>query len=205
MNAHPKVIDCFSELRGEFRAAREAKGWTQQNLGDRLGVHWITISKIERGVIGLSRNWIARLSEALGLHVNIDVQSITLGDEIRVARKAKRFRQANVADQLGVTVQAVSQWERDETIPSGINLLKLCGLLGIDLPHGAALNIPDQNVSRLPDLQEQIEEISAFLHALDKIGDGIGGSDGYAVSAVALNAKSMAENVLDALLAMGAK
>ena len=123
---------------------------------------------------------------------------IGIGGLIRAARKAKDLGQADIADQLGVTVQAVSQWERSETMPSGINLLKLSGILGIELPHGVV--IPGQN--KLTDLREQIEEITDLLHALDKIGDGIGGADGFAVSAVALNAKYIADNVLDALKAM---
>ncbi|MDX3930238.1 MAG: hypothetical protein QHC90_31250 [Shinella sp.] len=55
---------------------------------------------------------------------------------------------------------------------------------------------------KLPMLREQIKEVIDLLHAMDKIGDGIGGADGYAVSAVALNAKSIADNVVDALKAI---
>ncbi len=121
----------------------------------------------------------------------------TLGSTLRTARKMKCLGQSEIAAQMGVTVQAVSQWERDETTPSGMNLLKLSGVLGIDLPHGVQMPLP-----RLTELREQIEEISDLLHALDKVGDGIGGADGYAVSAVALNAKSIAQNSLSLLQAM---
>jgi len=55
--------------------------------------------------------------------------SMTIGEQIRAARKAKGLRQHAVADQLGVTVQAVSQWERDKTVPSQLNLIKLATLL----------------------------------------------------------------------------
>jgi transcriptional regulator with XRE-family HTH domain len=46
---------------------RKDKGLTQQQLGDALGVHWITISKIERGVTELNGTWLRKLSEALGV------------------------------------------------------------------------------------------------------------------------------------------
>lgn len=200
MNTHPKILDIFSELRGEFRAAREAKGWSQQRLGEHLGVHWITISKIERGVIGLSRDWIDRLSNALDVQVHIAASAASIGSSIRSARKARNLSQSDIADQLGVTVQAVSQWERDETIPTGINLLKLSGILGIELPHGVDL-IPSQN--KVSELREQLEEVIDLLHAIDKIGDGIGGADGYSVSAVAIAAKSVADNALDILRSVG--
>src|SRR6185312_8214815 len=35
----------------QVKALREAKGMTQQQLADAIGVHWITISKIERGIM----------------------------------------------------------------------------------------------------------------------------------------------------------
>lgn len=54
---------------------------------------------------------------------------MTIGEQIKAARKAKGLRQHAVADELGVTVQAVSQWERDKTVPSQLNLIKLSALL----------------------------------------------------------------------------
>lgn len=81
-------------------------------------------------------------------------------------------------------------------------------LLGVRAPDeaGPARNIPGQNnIPKLSELREQIEEIADLLHALDKIGDGIGGADGYSVSAVAIAAKSVADNALDAVRAMGGK
>lgn len=132
-----------------------------------------------------------------------EAKATTIGNKIRQARKSLNMGQAELADFMGVTVQAVSQWERNENMPSGINLLKLSEHLRIDLPHG--INVHPENIPKLAELLEQVEEIHDLLHALDKVGDGIGGSDGFAVSAVALNAKSIADNVINALKAMGAK
>ncbi len=44
---------------------RRKKKVTQQQLADRLGVHVITVSKLERGVMQLTQNWLERLAEAL--------------------------------------------------------------------------------------------------------------------------------------------
>jgi transcriptional regulator with XRE-family HTH domain len=131
----------------------------------------------------------------------------TLSDHgalIRLARKALNLGQADVANSLDVTVQAVSQWERGETMPRGINMLKLSGILCIDLPSGLS-NMQIPHKARLSELREQIVEVDDLLHALDKIGDGIGGADGFAISAVALNAKSIIANVLDHLRSMRVK
>lgn len=44
---------------------RRKKKITQQQLADKLGVHVITVSKLERGVMQLTGSWLERLSEAL--------------------------------------------------------------------------------------------------------------------------------------------
>lgn len=46
----------------EFRKRRKL---TQQQLADLVGAHWITISKLERGIIRLSDVWQQRLAKAL--------------------------------------------------------------------------------------------------------------------------------------------
>lgn len=38
----------------ELRAAREALGLTQPELGERLGVHWTTVSRWENGRSAIS-------------------------------------------------------------------------------------------------------------------------------------------------------
>ncbi|ESZ52798.1 MULTISPECIES: XRE family transcriptional regulator [unclassified Mesorhizobium] len=58
---------------------------------------------------------------------------MTLGETIKAARKAKDLTLASVANSMGVSLQAVSQWESDTTTPTGGRLIKLSNLLGIDL------------------------------------------------------------------------
>jgi len=58
---------------------------------------------------------------------------MTLGQRIRENRKGKEFTQEYLAEQLGVSRQAVSKWEKDLSLPTMENLLELCRLLGISL------------------------------------------------------------------------
>lgn len=44
---------------------RKAKGLSQQQLAERVGSHWITISKLERGQMSLTQSWMERLSQSL--------------------------------------------------------------------------------------------------------------------------------------------
>lgn len=43
---------------------------TQQALADKLGIHWITVSKLERGVMQLTFSWLTKISDALGVTPN---------------------------------------------------------------------------------------------------------------------------------------
>jgi transcriptional regulator with XRE-family HTH domain len=44
---------------------RKAKRMTQHDLAEALGVHWVTISKLERGKMKLTMEWITKISGAL--------------------------------------------------------------------------------------------------------------------------------------------
>lgn len=54
----------------------------------------------------------------------------TLGDRIRLRRKALQLTQKQLAQQVNVSHVAVSQWEKEETLPRGENLLRLAEALG---------------------------------------------------------------------------
>ena len=53
-----------------------------------------------------------------------------IGQRIAELRKEKGLTQAELADRLGVTHQAVSQWERSETLPDILTLPKLAEIFG---------------------------------------------------------------------------
>ena len=59
--------------------------------------------------------------------------SETMGQIIKRLRKDKNFTQEELAEQLGVTCQAVSKWENGTSDPSTSNLLALAKLFGISV------------------------------------------------------------------------
>lgn len=74
----------------------------------------------------------------LPLLVSLDEFSIailsrmsSISVRIKDARKLKKLTQAQVAEELGVTTSAVSQWEQGATEPSISNLEKLSRLLDV--------------------------------------------------------------------------
>ena len=46
---------------------------------------------------------------------------MTLADRIQTLRKSKGISQEDLADQVGVSRQAVSKWESEQSIPDLIN------------------------------------------------------------------------------------
>lgn len=58
---------------------------------------------------------------------------MTLGEKIYAARKKKGWTQTRLADELGVSSEVVSKWERDFYSPNEWNAEKLNELLGLDL------------------------------------------------------------------------
>jgi transcriptional regulator with XRE-family HTH domain len=54
-----------------------------------------------------------------------------MGRMIREARKAHSKSQSDIADALGVSVQAVSQWETGKTVPTSKNLIDLSKILDL--------------------------------------------------------------------------
>lgn len=53
--------------KNRIAEVRKARGMTQQQLADAVGSHWITISKLERGRIRLTTDWLERLAKPLGV------------------------------------------------------------------------------------------------------------------------------------------
>ena len=63
---------------------------------------------------------------------------MTLGEKIASARKEKGMTQEMLAEQLGVTRQAVARWETGKALPGTANLFMLRQLLGIPLEAAKA-------------------------------------------------------------------
>ena len=58
---------------------------------------------------------------------------MNIGENITKARKSLKLTQANLADMMNVSYQAVSSWERDENLPDTINLIALAATLNVTL------------------------------------------------------------------------
>lgn len=71
---------------------------------------------------------------------------MTIGTRIRELRQSHHYSQEYVAEQLGVSRQAVSKWEQDHTAPDTYNLIALADLFGVSVEYiavGKKNEVPD--------------------------------------------------------------
>ena len=60
---------------------------------------------------------------------------LEIGERIVIARKIKNLSQAQLAETLSVTAQAVGKWERGESMPDIVTFGRLAEILGVDLNY----------------------------------------------------------------------
>lgn len=63
------------------------------------------------------------------------MNEITIGNKIADGRKAKGLSQAQFAEMLNISKQAVGKWERGESMPDIIMLGKIANIIGVDANH----------------------------------------------------------------------
>lgn len=79
---------------------------------------------------------------------------MSLGFNISNKRKSLKLSQEYVAEQLGVSRQAISKWETNQSEPSTDNLIKLADLFDSDIKE---LVSPEQYIEEQKDVETRIE------------------------------------------------
>lgn len=88
------------------------------------------------------------------------IEADTMGGRLRAGRTAKKLTLAKIGKHLGVTAQAVSQWEYGEALPSVDKLCLLVQLLELQIDAVVGLRRNDHSgVSELSTRLEQVLEI----------------------------------------------
>jgi uncharacterized protein YjbI with pentapeptide repeats len=94
------------------------------------------------------------------------LNSKSIGDKIATARKKTNLSQAELAQQVSISPQAVGKWERGESMPDITTLNRLAEILGVDLNYFSesfqtvdtkmtALNKSDYNLVKLSNTQKK--------------------------------------------------
>lgn len=84
-------------------------------------------------ILGTNQNNFALSKELNKKTVHMDIKII--GSKIAKARKEKNMSQAQLAQLLFISPQAVGKWERGESIPDIVTINQLAEILGVDLNY----------------------------------------------------------------------
>jgi transcriptional regulator with XRE-family HTH domain len=93
-----------------------------------------------------------------------EIAADTMGGRLRAARTAKNLTLEKVGKQLGVSAQAVSQWEHGETQPAVDKLCLLVKLLEVHLAD--VLDMPSGSYPRhtaLKAISDRLEQVLEYL------------------------------------------
>jgi uncharacterized protein YjbI with pentapeptide repeats len=77
------------------------------------------------------------------------MESKSIGSKIAKARRKINISQAQLAERLFISPQAVGKWERGESIPDITTFNRLAGILGVDLNYFSE-NFPSTNDATTP-------------------------------------------------------
>ncbi|HBL0706800.1 helix-turn-helix domain-containing protein [Klebsiella oxytoca] len=99
----------------------------------------------------------------------MDMSKLTIGERIRSRRKDLKFTQRTLAKALKISHVSVSQWERDDSEPSGKNLFALSKVLQCSptwIMYGDEEVSPGAPVEQTPPLDERQQELLDLFNAL---------------------------------------
>ena len=102
-----------------------------------------------------------------------DLTSLTLGRRIQALRKEQSLTQDALAEKMGVTPQAVSKWENDQSCPDIMSLPQLAKVLQVSVdtlltghsaaPCAASAKKPEELIVRLAFFAEDATRICVNL------------------------------------------
>ena len=99
---------------------------------------------------------------------------MSIGERISSLRKQKNMSQVQLAKLLGVSRQAVSKWENDQTAPDTLKLIQLADLLGTDSEYLATgchsvIKSPPTVITRVQKVDNVIEKVVEKPVEVEKI------------------------------------
>ena len=77
------------------------------------------------------------------------MDTVKIGESIAEARNKRNFTQADLAEEVGVSVQAVSKWENGRNLPDIENLLRIAEVTNV--PYSYMIDAGRDNEDDMPD------------------------------------------------------
>lgn len=89
---------------------------------------------------------------------------MTLGEKLKSCRTKKKLSQEKVAELVGVSRQAVTKWENNQTVPNSNNLITLASIYGVSLDELVTETQEDEK-SKNPILRSNLILLAIILQA----------------------------------------
>ena len=92
----------------------------------------------------------------------------TIGDTIKELRKQRKTTQESLAEQIGVTPQAISRWERNVGYPDVSQIVPLAKAFGVSTDEilGASLRSDEEQINEYVDLAAKAQSIEKAIEIL---------------------------------------
>jgi transcriptional regulator with XRE-family HTH domain len=143
------------EVGSLVRVHRIARGMSQTELGNHIGVTFQQIQKYEIGANRISMGRLTRIAHVFGVSVpymlagsrqsasmteaknptRADTIDVEVGRLVRVQRIARGLSQTELADRIGVTFQQVQKYESGANRISMGRLTRIGRVLGVDITY----------------------------------------------------------------------
>lgn len=107
---------------------------------------------------------------------------MTLGQKLRLLRKEKGISQEKLAEQLGVSRQAVSKWELDITLPETENIIKIGNIFDVSYDYLLRENMEERTC--FTGKKHSEEKNNGYADSIILFLKKYGYFGGYALSAV---------------------
>ena len=88
---------------------------------------------------------------------------MTIGERITTLRKEQNMSQARLADLMAVSRQAVSKWEKDQTSPDTLNLIRLAEVLNTEMEYLATGQKKEDSAEAEPVIQTVVKEVERIV------------------------------------------
>lgn len=128
---------------------------------------------------------------------------MTMGEKIQDLRRRSGMSQDALAEQLGVSRQAVSKWERDEAVPEADKIVSLAKVFHVSTDY----LLMEEPAPQAAPAQPQFNSTNAFMRRMERFARRHGYKGGFAlcgigavVCAIFLGLRALANSMVSGMI-----
>ena len=133
LNSDKKIIG------KNIKLIRQAKNITREDLAKKLNISYSSIEKYEQGLRGFKVEIIDKFAVALEVSANellgkdYKIIEMSIGEKIKTFRNRLNITQQELADLSGISLRALSNYEKGSRIPPLEIMIRIAKALNVDI------------------------------------------------------------------------